>query len=33
MTVIEMLAKRFPQLYVKLETGVSQSELYRAIVR
>lgn len=33
MTVIEMQAKRFPQLYVKLETGVSQSELYRASVR
>ena len=33
MMVIEMLAKRFPQLYLKPETGVSQSELYRTIVR
>lgn len=31
--VIETLAKRFPQLYLKPESGVSQSELYRAIVR
>lgn len=28
-----MLAKRFPQLYLKPETGVSQSELYRSIIR
>jgi hypothetical protein len=28
-----MLAKRFPQLYVKPEKGASQSELYRSIVR
>lgn len=33
MVVIETLAKRFPQLYLKPETGVSQSELYRSIVR
>lgn len=33
MMVMEMLAKRFPQLYLKPETGVSQSELYRSIVR
>ena len=33
MMVIETLAKRFPQLYLKPQTGVSQSELYRAIVR
>ena len=33
MMVIETLAKRFPQLYLKPESGVSQSELYRAIVR
>ena len=33
MTVVEMLAKRFPQLYVKPEKGASQSELYRSIVR
>lgn len=33
MTVVETLAKRFPQLYLKPETGVSGSDLYRAIVR
>ena len=33
MMIIETLAKRFPQLYLKPEKGVSQSELYRAIVR
>ena len=33
MTVVETLAKRFPQLYLKPEAGVSGSDLYRAIVR
>ena len=33
MSVINDLAKRFPQIYLKPETGVSQSEIYRAIIR
>lgn len=33
MAVIGELAKRFPQLYIKPEKGVSESELYRSIVR
>lgn len=33
MGMIQELARRFPQLYIKPEAGVSQSELYRAIVR
>lgn len=33
MSVIKELAERFPQLYLKPEKGVSQSELYRSIVR
>ena len=32
MTVISELAKRFPQLYIKPQKGVSESELYRSIV-
>lgn len=32
MNVIQNLAERFPQLYLKPEHGVSKSELYRAIV-
>lgn len=31
--VLPMLARRFPQLYLKPEAGMSQSELYRAILR
>ncbi|MGN0597499.1 MAG: DUF7005 family protein [Ruminiclostridium sp.] len=33
MSVIAELSKRFPQLCIKPEKGVSQSELYRSIVR
>lgn len=32
-TTLSMLAKRFPQLYIKPEEGASQSELYRSIIR
>ncbi|MDO4528190.1 MAG: hypothetical protein Q4C03_05345 [bacterium] len=31
--VIETLAERFPQLYLKPGTGVSKSDLYRSIIR
>ena len=33
MSVLTELAEHFPQLYLKPETGISQSEIYRAIVR
>ena len=33
MAVISELAKRFPQLYIKPERGVSEIELYRSIIR
>jgi len=33
MTTIEILARRFPQIYLRPAEGVSQSPLYRAIVR
>ena len=33
MSVISKLAERFPQLYLKPAKGVSQSELYRSIIR
>lgn len=33
MSVIAELSKRFPQLCIKPEKGISQSELYRSIVR
>jgi hypothetical protein len=32
-STLSMLAERFPQLYLKPEAGVSQSELYRSIIR
>ena len=33
MSVLTELAEHFPQLYLKPETGMSQREIYRAIVR